>query len=654
MKSVAILPLLCFLGVGIRVSAQIFQSVTQIGGIGEDQANTLHVDVSDNIYLAGYFSGTVDFDPSGSTADLTSNGDTDIFLAKYDASGNYMWAIHIGGTASDEGMDIDTDASGNVYLTGFFRGTADFDPSGATANLTSNGGSDIFVAKYSSSGAYSWAHNFGSSTLEIGYGIVLDNSDNVYVTGYFTGTVDFNPGVVSEDRTSVGDFDLFLAKYDASGSFIWANAFGSLGVETGFGLVTDGTNYVYVTGQYENSIDFDPGGGISTLTSSGGRDIFFAKYDLSGNFEWANGIGSTGFDRGFNLTVDGSGNVYVIGSFEGTADFDPSGGTQNITSNGARDAFFGKYNSSGGYEWAYNIGGTSTGDEGYSIGLDGSGNVCISGYFSSTVDFDPSGTTVNLSSNGDKDLYFAKYDNLGNYIWAAGLGGTTDDEAISIAINSSDQVVFTGFFTGTVDFDFSGSTSNLASSGDKDIYFSIYDNTVLPVIWRSFSAEKVKQGIELKWSTASESNNQNFVIDRSIDAINWFTIAELPSKGDSDFQQDYQYLDRNLGDLSTNWLYYRIKQVDFNGTFEYSRIEGVEVGIKNDFKVFPSPAFQELTVLGRNSKPVQIEALDLKGRVVLKRHLVRDRLNISSLAGGIYFFKLTQGNRTNIYKILIK
>ncbi|WP_193188552.1 hypothetical protein [Nisaea sediminum] len=321
------------------------------GAGGNDEGVSIAVDGSGNSYAAGTFRFTVDFDPGAGTTNLTSLGQDDIFIAKYDSSGALTWANRIGGTSHDTIGSINVDNAGNHYVSGSFIGTVDFDPGAGTTNLTSAGGGnpDIFIAKYDSSGALVWAKNVGGTTSDKALASALDSSGNSYVTGFFNGTVDFDPGAGISNLTSSGLTDIFIAKYDSSGNFVWARSTGGTNDEQGVSIAVDGSGNSYATGKFAGTVDFDPGAGTTNLTSSGSDDIFITKYDGSGNFVWARSVGGTGSDLANSVKVDSSGNTYLTGYFQGTVDFDPGSGTKTLTSAGGADIFLLKLDSDGNF-----------------------------------------------------------------------------------------------------------------------------------------------------------------------------------------------------------------------------------------------------------------------------------------------------------------
>ena len=449
--------------------AQDFEWVKQIGGSSNDYSAKIAVDALGNVYTTGYFQGTVDFDPSPASYPLTSEGLYDVFISKTDASGNFVWAKQLGGTDFDNGYSIAIDGIGNVYATGVFRLTADFDPGAGTFNMTSQGNDDVYVLKLDASGNFIWARQIGGNGLDIGASIITDVSGNIYVSGLFEGTVDFDPGAGTQNLVSAGGRDAFVLKLDASGDFVWAKHIGGIGTDYARSLDIDGSGNVYAAGYFENIVDFDPGAGIHNLESFGGRDAFILKLDASGNFVWAKTYGGLAGDEVMALAVDDSGISYITGFFNGTVDFDPGNGTYDLTSAGGEDIYILKLDALGNFIWAKQIGDTGN-ESGRSIAIDGSGNSYISGYFRETADFNPGVGSHNLTSAGGSDIFILKLDALGNFIWAKQIGGAGDDGGQSITIDASGNIFTTGYFNGTVDFDTGISTFNLSSVGEMDIF----------------------------------------------------------------------------------------------------------------------------------------------------------------------------------------
>ncbi len=523
-----------------------------IGGSTDNLSNSIILDAAGNVFITGYFSGTADFDTGPGLANLTSNGQSDIFVAKYDNAGNYSWAINVGGTADDIGNFVQVDATGNVYVTGFFEATADFDPGAATVNLIAGGGYDIFMAKYDNTGNYVWAKNIGSTLNDIGTSLQLDALGNVYLTGYFTGTVDFDPGAVVVNLISTGNF----------------------------------------------------------------FDVFIAKYDNSGNYSWAKNIGGAGNDLSNALQLDAVANLYITGTFQGTADFDPGAGTANlISAGGLSDIFIAKYDNTGNYNWAKSMGGAGD-DVANCLQLDAAGNVHTTGYFSGTVDFDPGAGTSNLISAGNYDIYFSKYDNSGNYIWAKGIGGSGSDVGSYLQLDAAGNVFLTGNFSGTVDFDPGAGTSTLTSAGLADIFIARYDNaanyTRVANVGGTFSSVYCN-------SMQMDGNGNLYITGRF--------------QGYVDFDMTNGTF--NLGSIGQDAIY-------------IAKYNNVPIGIKEflneyeNLKVSPNPNTGQFYLSGHLDKTIlNIEIIDATGNIILQTKYENEKIiDLNNYSKGLYLLKI--------------
>jgi len=393
------------------------------------------------------------------------------------AQPTFMWAKQMGGASSDWGSSIAVDGSGNVYTTGNFRDTADFDPGIGTFNMTSVGFQDIYVSKLDSSGNFVWAKQMGGTSSDRAPSIALDGSGNVYTTGFFVDTADFDPGAGTFNMISAGINDIFVSKLDALGNFVWAKQMGGAAIDLCFSIAIDGSGNVYTTGYFQDTADFDPGTGTFNMTSVGFQDIYVSKLDSSGNFVWAKQMGGASIDWGFSIAVDDSGNVYTTGNFRDTADFDPGIGTFNMISAGINDIFVSKLDALGNFVWAKQMGGAA-GNEGFSIAVDGSGNVYTTGKFSGTSDFDPGASTFNMTSAGSFDIFVSKLDLLGNFVWAIQMGGAGLDYGNSIALDASANVYVMGDqYSITVDFDPGAGTYNVSNTGAEANFIAQYDSS---------------------------------------------------------------------------------------------------------------------------------------------------------------------------------
>lgn len=308
------------------------------GGANIDQAVAIKVDASGNIYSTGYYRGVADFDPGVGTYTLTTIASSfDVFISKLDASGNFVWAKNVSGGGDEKPVGLDLDNAGNVYVTGNFLNTADFDPSASVFNLvpSNNGQNNTFVLRLDPSGNFAWAKMLQGTSDVLATSIAIDELDNIYTTGHFLGTVDFNPSVATNTLTSNGSYDIFISKLDVAGDYVWAKSMGSTQIDLGLSLTTDASNNVYSTGSFMLSVDFDPNVGTNTLTAmhTSHSDAYLLKLDVTGNFGWARQLGSTNLvgTQGNSIITDGSGNIILGGSFQGPVDFDTEATTYTMT-----------------------------------------------------------------------------------------------------------------------------------------------------------------------------------------------------------------------------------------------------------------------------------------------------------------------------------
>lgn len=468
-----------------------------MGGSSNDSGYDVAVDGSGNVYTTGWFYGTADFDPNAGTADLVSVGASDIFISKLDASGNFQWAKSIGGSIADYSFGIAVDNAGNVYATGTFQNTADFDPNAGTLNLTSTGLDDIFVIKLDDLGNLSWAKKMGGSSGDAAFEIAIDGSGNVYTTGYFQGTADFDPNGGTAILNSSGNWEIFVSKLDLSGNYVWAKRIGSGTNDNCNGITIDGLGNVCLIGWFQGTVDFDPNAGITNLTSVGSQDIFVCQLSSAGNLVWAKSMGSASADSGNDISVDGSNNIYITGQFLSTADFDPNAGTLNLTSAGDNDIFISKLDGSGNLVWAKRFGGTGS-DNGFGIAVSGSGNVYATGIFQSSVDFDPSNCSANLTSAGNNDMYLIKLRettgaNVNTWLgsstdwtsaanWSCGVPTTTDP--LTIPATANKPILTNNQFAGDLIF-----------SGANHIQLGNFNLTVNSITGGSSTAYVVTDGL---------------------------------------------------------------------------------------------------------------------------------------------------------------
>ena len=485
---------------------------------GYSRVNSVITDSSGNVYITGYISGQVTlpgangfsvnlpvkntnpnsmpspmsmhqptpFGPNSSFGpknQIKPNADSlngTMFIAKLDTNNNILWSKVASSNNSSAGNSVATDSSGNIYISGIFYGTTVFSPGNLSSSVSSNN-SDSFLVKYNSSGVYQSVKTFDTSG---GYAnttsMAVDSSDNVYFSGQFSGTVVFSPSHPGSSVTN-NNGDSFLVKYNSSGVYQSVNTFDTSGGNANTtSMAVDSSGNVFVAGQFNSTVIFNPGYPISSVTSNNG-DGFMVKYNSSGvyqsvkTFDTSNG----GYAGTNSMAVDSSGNVFVAGIFYGTTIFSPGDPGSSVTGNSG-DSFLVKYNSSGVYQSVKTIHNTSNGDMGIdSIAFDSSGNIFAAGFLSGTAIFSPGdpGSSVTTSNYAS---YLVKYNKDGSYAWVKtfGLGETGSNSGNNtIAIDSNNDIYLGGSYTGTIYFD--GPGGNIATPntvlGTNNVYLAKLD-----------------------------------------------------------------------------------------------------------------------------------------------------------------------------------
>ena len=322
-----------------------FLWVKTIGGNDNDQGTAIKSDQQGNVYVTGEFRSVVDFDPGSGQHLLYSNFAnggyyyTDVFILKLDGSGNFLWANNIGGNSSVANVfasSMDLDAAQNIYFTGHMLGLVDFDPGPATQILGTPGLDNIYVCKLTNSGNLAWAKAISASgSNDIA---VNRKNGNVYVTGDFTGTVDFDPGSGYVPYTSAPGFkNIFIWKLDPLGNYKWSGIIGGiLSSGTGNALKIDDGGNLFVGGHFGGSPDFDPGPGTQAVGSAGNTDLFVCRFDTADNFLWVRTLGTTWPESIKRIGLDKYGAVYSVGlytsnTFNAGLDFDPGPGQYMLT-----------------------------------------------------------------------------------------------------------------------------------------------------------------------------------------------------------------------------------------------------------------------------------------------------------------------------------
>lgn len=404
----------------------------------------------------------------------------------------YEWVNRSGWIQGEHNITVDH--HNNSYVTGDYLNTQDFDPGPGVDYFTSNGSNDIFISKYDSIGNYVWTKTFGGTGGEHGFSITSDNQNNIYCTGQFGASVDFNPGGTQGQLVSNGNFDMFILKLNSNGSFIWVKNIGGSLAENPTSIVHKDNN-LYYSGTFQSTVDFDPGIGTSNLTCSGSLDAFVSKLDDQGNFIWAEKVSGTNAEYLQDISVDDFDNVYAVGKFQGTPDFNPGTGMFQMTASGTWDGFILKLNSAGIFKWAKKFN-CDTDCFATSVTADFDNNIIIGGFFDGNIDFnstDPSHHFTNSPTTSD--CFLLKLDSLSNIDWAKKLTGPENDQIFDIENDSLNNVFVTGNF---------GLTINL----DPDISDFTLTNTYN--VSNGSYISKFNENGDFQWALGQYGNNMSF------------------------------------------------------------------------------------------------------------------------------------------------
>jgi hypothetical protein len=468
---------------GAICSAQEYFGTTTFGDTFIEIPYHSAVDGNGAIYTTGLYSGTITV---GSETVTWGGGNSDGFLTKHDSDGTPLWVKSFSGPRDNNAIDVAVDGNNNIYLTGFFSGAGsnafDADP-GPGVYLLENQSifatRDCFIIKLDSNGDFVWAKQISNPA---GFGnedsksIEIDAAGNVYVAGNFA-SADFDPDPNNQVLlTTIGGSDGFVLKLDTDGNFVWVKTFASTGNDSVEDMDFDANGDLLITGRFRNTIDLDPNAGTANFTSNGGDDLFMAKINTEGEYVWGQAFGGTGLDIAKVIKSLPSG-IFVGGTFSGTVDLDPTGGTNSITSNGSSDAFLSSFDNNGNYNFSYVLGGeTSDLEDFYDVVENINGNIYATGAFAGTTDFDNSAAEAITTSNGNTDNFLLEMTPSGDYQNHWTVGGADTESYQQVHFNANNEVITSGTFRSTeVDFNPFSGEDLIPTTGNYDAYFSHYN-----------------------------------------------------------------------------------------------------------------------------------------------------------------------------------
>jgi len=640
MKTILLTLICIFTTLFLTAQLPPFQWANKMEG---GNTKSMAIDDQGNVYFVGEIGSTGNFDVDPGPGVFILNGANGIVIIyKLNSAGAFVWAKQI----SDVNTEcIRVDAAQNVYLGGHYSLTKDFDPGPAVFNLTGVGQNDIFSLKLDASGNFLWAKSQGGTLGDVAFSIAISTAGIFYSTGYFAGTSDFDPGPGVFNITAANLTDTYISALDADGNFLWAKHLGG-GQNQALSITTNVLGNIIIAGLFSGTTDFDPGAGVTNLTTTGADDIFILKLDAIGNFIWAKQAGGISADIPEAVALDPLGNVYATGRFNLTSDFDPGPGIFNLTTagntDGITDVFVLKLAPNGNFVWVKQMGSLAV-DLGNDIATDAAGNIYTTGIFQNIADFDPGAAIFNLTSKGGSDIFISKLTTDGNFVWAVSFGSGSADRGEAIAADAAGSVYCAGNFLGQIDFDPGPGTAILDASPNKIFVLKFAPGLVLPITLLNFSATAASNGNFLQWQTTQEINTKHFEIDWSKDGQRFEKIALQPAAGNSSIQSNYHYQHNNPAEGNN---YYRLKMVDIDGQFTYSPVVKINVSnASSGITAYPNPVtdFLQINIRALKTETILFRLHQADGKIIATKsfNLIKgtNKLNwdVSAIASGNYF-----------------
>lgn len=484
-----------------------------------------------NVYAVGSYQGTIDLDPNQGVVSFTSSSSNG-YVSKLDALGNFVFGYNVGVSgATVEATSVNVDGEGNVIVVGFFTSSFDFDNGPNTTTLTSAGDRDIFILKLDADGNFIWAKRIGAVGTDMAFSVTTDAFNNILTTGLFQATTDFDPNASISNLVATSFGNTFVSKLTSDGNFVWAKQFegstGSINQENG--ITTDENNNVLIIGDFNLTVDFNPGSGVFSNTSLGSTDVFVVKLDETGELVWCNIISGVSEQYGRDVKTDSNGNVVVVGEFLLDADFDPSENTFTLTPFFSSDAYVAKFDSAGNLAWAKHMGGPSS-DGAYGVFIDNLDAIYTCGSFISsgfTNDFDPGPGVFTIPGLSSLDIFIQKLDNNGEFLWVKGIVGDFTERALAISLDATGNVFTTGFFQGTLDFNTESGVFLITPPSSTAAFVHKLDQCVGPNAPNNVSTPESL--------SICEGNSTTLTAESPVD-IHWYnasTEGDLLSTGES-------------------------------------------------------------------------------------------------------------------------
>ncbi|RQO29662.1 hypothetical protein DBR32_15500 [Taibaiella sp. KBW10] len=614
--------LLILICVSLKVKAQDFVWMKQIGGTADEYITDKAFDGNQQLVSVGNAHGIVDLDPGPNVFMVQgSNNSPKTFVQKMDTDGNIIWIETIGGTGYIYTEALTIDAANNIYITGYFRGSIDFDPGPGQQIHTSTAAiSSIFFMKLRANGSLEWVKVLEGTAQNVnqGFDIIVSKENGIYVSGTFgNGNIDFDPSA-GMYLLSAPVRHIFVAKYTVEGTLIWAKSYGGDGPEESCVMDTDYQGNIYLAGQFSTNCDFDPGPATQMPYPNSQEKLYVLKWDKNGNFKWVRCFVGTGGSSYCNdIDYDNEGNLYVCGGFSGTMDFNDGGDGGFMTSTSTLSSYVVKLDTAGAYRWSFSF----ETSEAYRGHIDPYKNYYICGYYyMPNVDFDPGATVHTLPMTGNVQSYIAKYDSGGHFLWARGIQSSAVSRAKTLALDPTGNIYMSGQFNQSADFDPGIGAYNATANGADDIYllklFQCYLDPGVTVQNQTITAQAT--GVSYQWIDC----NTGQAITGATNAS--FTPVQTGS--------------------------YAVVLSSINGCKDTSNCTAIRIDpnsiearkLSEQIQLYPNPGTGTYhLILPEGYTQCQVGVYDLLGRLILSQHIDQRTsiLNLNAPAG-VYFIHI--------------
>lgn len=713
-----VMTLLCFVPVSLTAQQLDLQWVVPFSGNGGTiVVSSITVDEGGNVFAVGSFKDSIVANTVNGIAKVISKGNEDMFVSKINASGSIEWIKQVGGKANlgntgagdlslNYYFSIVSDKNGNLYIAGNYKDTVDFDPGSNSVVLTTGSylGSAFpgqtpptlfyengFVLKLDKNGEFRWVRNLPGKSNAIS-GIALDaNEGTIAIAGYYKDSVDFN--AQQGGNVLISPFNsrktAFVAKYDLDGQFRWVRQMGggSIGAEA-VDISINNQGYVFTTGLFSDSSDFDPGAGVSILysTAKPGQNMFVSKLDANGDHVWAKAMGSisTGSGaRGSAIATDNSGNVITVGYFQILGGFDPTNGT-TIPATPNLSLFVSKLDSTGNYVWAKSLDrpGQSGVDHGTTVAIDKKDAIYVGGYFARDIYFDPNQSNPNrhvfTSGTTSPDAMLFKLDSSGNYEWGRSVTSNKQSRGFHVFTSTNKEVYLSGSFSGSTEFNPLGASNIITAA-----HATNFDGFVMKLYCTDTSSSQVvlkECGNSLKYNdvmyNASGIYTQILSNAAGCDSILTLDLTLYPvvpvtitvsgfKLGTGVPYKTYQwFLDDQAISGATDSIYvvdkngkYKVVVTTANNCFDTSiayEISNVSVGnspLSDRLIIYPNPVLDRIYITPSLQFNIQITSVDGK---LLRSETATNSISVQELSVGLYFIRIIdiEGNIVKVQKFI--